>query len=98
MKIQARPYHDHMDLVRMRELLVVGSHAQILASYMHPDCLDWATHYPPDEQTRQRNIQVWIYIDEDMPRLAAWAIFYTRKAVLFCLYTLMYIEHRYMRP
>jgi GNAT superfamily N-acetyltransferase len=75
MKIQARPYRDHADLAHMRQLLVDGSQAQITASYMHPGCLDLATHYPPDEQAHRRNLQLWEHLDEDLPTLAAWAIF-----------------------
>jgi GNAT superfamily N-acetyltransferase len=59
----------------MRQLLVDGSQAKIPASYMHPGCLDWATHCPPDEQARRRNIRLWERIPEDPPALAAWAIF-----------------------
>jgi GNAT superfamily N-acetyltransferase len=59
----------------MRQLLVTGSQAQLPASYMHPGFLDWATHCPPDEQKRRRDIRVWERMDEDQPALAAWAIF-----------------------
>ena len=75
MKIQARPYHDNTDLARMRQLLMAGSQAHIQASYTHPGCLDWATHYPPDEQERRRNIQLWERTGEDPLTLEAWAIF-----------------------
>jgi GNAT superfamily N-acetyltransferase len=75
MKIQARPYRDNTDLAHMRQLLMAGSQAQIPASYTHPGCLDWATHYPPDEQERRRNIRLWEGIAENPPTLEAWAIF-----------------------
>jgi len=75
MNIQARPYRDTTDFVRMRHLLMAGSQAAIPASYMHPGCLDWATHYPPDEQENRRNLRLWERMDEDSPALEAWAIF-----------------------
>src|SRR5258706_5291015 len=59
----------------MRHLLMAGSQAAIPASYMHPGCLDWATHYPPDEQENRRNLRLWERMDEDSPTLEAWAIF-----------------------
>ena len=74
MNIQARPYHDNADLARMRQLLVIGAQANIPASYTHPGALDWATHYPPDEQQRRRNIRLWECMD-DPATLGAWAIF-----------------------
>lgn len=75
MKLQARPYRDTTDLARMRHLLVVGSQANIPASYIHPGCLDWAAHYPPDEQQRRRNIRLWERVGIEPPMLEAWAIF-----------------------
>src|SRR5687767_14560629 len=75
MKIQARPYRDHTDLARMRQLLMDGTQANIPASYMHPGCLDWDTQYPPDEQANRRNLQLWERMDEEPPALYAWAIF-----------------------
>jgi ribosomal protein S18 acetylase RimI-like enzyme len=75
MNIQARPYHDHTDMARMRQLLMDGSHANIPSSYMHPGLLDWDTHYPPDEQANRRNLRLWERMDEDPPALYAWAIF-----------------------
>jgi mycothiol synthase len=74
MNIQARPYRDTTDLARMRQLLMAGSQANISASYMHPGCLDWDTHYPPDEQENRRNLRLWERIGEDQPALEAWAI------------------------
>lgn len=59
----------------MRHLLMVGWQATIPASYMHPGCLDWATHYPPDEAANRRNLWLWERVDEDPPTLEAWAIF-----------------------
>jgi GNAT superfamily N-acetyltransferase len=59
----------------MRQLLMAGSQANIPASYMHPGCLDWHTHYPPDEQENRRDIRLWEHMAEDRPALAAWAIF-----------------------
>ncbi len=82
MNIQARPYRDTMDLVRMRHLLVSGSQANMSASYMHPGCLDWATHYPPNEQARRRNLRLWECTDADPPTLAAWAIFLPNEATI----------------
>ena len=74
MKIQARPYRDHTDLVRMQHLVMVGRQANIPASYMHPGSLAWATHYPPADQQMHHNLRVWEYVDRDPPTLAAWAI------------------------
>jgi mycothiol synthase len=79
MKIQARPYRDNMDLADMRQLLMAGRQANIPASYMHPGCLDWATHYPPDEQANRRNLRLWERVDENQPALQAWAIFLHRE-------------------
>jgi len=59
----------------MRHLLMVGCQAKIPASYMHPGCLDWDTHYPPDEQANRRNLLLWERITEDPPTLEAWAMF-----------------------
>jgi ribosomal protein S18 acetylase RimI-like enzyme len=74
MKIQARPYRDPTDLARMRQLLIDGTQANIPASYMHPGCLEWDTHYPPDEQENRRNLHLWEHMDEGEPALDAWAI------------------------
>jgi mycothiol synthase len=74
MNIQARPYRDATDLAHMRHLLMAGSQATISASYMHPGCLDWDTHYPPDEQENRRNLRLWERIGADQPVLEAWAI------------------------
>ncbi len=79
MNIRARPYRDGADLVAMRQLLIQGKRANIPASYMHPGCLDWATHCPPDEQKNRRNILVWERIDGNRPALEAWAIFAHRE-------------------
>jgi mycothiol synthase len=79
MKIQARPYRDSQDLVDMRQLVMVGSQANISASYMHPGCLDWATHFPPDEQANRHNLRLWERVDEDQPALEAWAIYLQRE-------------------
>ena len=79
MKIQARPYRDNMDLADMRQLLMAGRQANIPASYMHPGCLDWATHYPPDEQANRRNLRLWERVDENQQALQAWAIFLHRE-------------------
>ncbi|HKF95476.1 MAG TPA: hypothetical protein VKB96_12955, partial [Gammaproteobacteria bacterium] len=43
MNIQARPYRDATDFLRMRQLVIDGRQANISASYMHPGCLDWDT-------------------------------------------------------
>jgi mycothiol synthase len=75
MMIEARPYRDYTDMARMRQLLVFGRQANIPASYMHPGCLDYATHYPPDEQENRRNLRLWERTDDNPPALAAWAIF-----------------------
>jgi mycothiol synthase len=75
MNIQARPYRDATDFAPMRQLLMEGRKANTPASYMHPGCLDWDTHYPPDEQENRRNLRLWERMAEDAPALAAWAIF-----------------------
>ncbi len=79
MKLQARPYHDPTDLARMRQLLMAGRQANIAASYMHPGCLDFDTHYPPDEQDNRRNLRLWERIDQEPPTLAAWAMFWRHE-------------------
>jgi len=81
MNIQARPYRDPTDMARMRHLLMAGSHATISASYMHPGCLDWDTHCPPDEQENRRNLRLWERMDagEDPPTLEAWAMFWRHE-------------------
>lgn len=80
MKLQARPYRHAADFVRMRQLLMMGRQAQIPASYMHPGCLDWDTHYPPDEEANQCNLRLWERVDEDPPILEAWAILSRRES------------------
>jgi mycothiol synthase len=75
MKLLARPYRDNLDLADMRQLLIIGRLANIPASYMHPGCLDWATHYPPDEQANRRNLLLWELVFKGRPVLQAWAIF-----------------------
>ncbi len=35
-------------MASMRQLLVAGCQSHIPASYMHPGCLDFDTHFPPD--------------------------------------------------
>jgi mycothiol synthase len=75
MDIQARPYRDATDFVRMRQLVMEGRQANIPASYMHPGCLDWDTHCPPNEQENRRNLRLWERMDADQPALEAWAIF-----------------------
>ena len=81
MKIQSRPYRDAADLARMRQLLMTGKQAHIPASYMHPGCLDWDTHYPPDEQDNQRNLRLWERSGEDQvePVLEAWAMYWRHE-------------------
>lgn len=59
MKLQARPYRDPADLIPMRQLVMTGRQTKIPASYMHPGCLDWDTHYPPDEEANRRNLRLW---------------------------------------
>ena len=85
MKIESRSYRDPTDLARMKQLVMIGSQANISASYMHPGLLDFHTHYPdtrypPDDQANRRNLRLWERIDgidanEDQPSLEAWAIF-----------------------
>ena len=75
MKLEERPYHSSHDLARMRELVIVGQQANIAASYMHPGCLDWSTHNPPDEAANRSDLRLWEGVDEAAPGLAAWAIF-----------------------
>jgi ribosomal protein S18 acetylase RimI-like enzyme len=60
----------------MRQLLMAGTQANIPASYMHPGCLDWDTHYSPDEQENRRNLFLWERVGEGQPTLAAWAMFW----------------------
>jgi mycothiol synthase len=80
MAIQARPYHDPSDFERMRQLLMDGRQANISASYMHPGCLDWDTHYPPSEQENRRNLRLWERAGEaDPPTLEAWAMFWQHE-------------------
>jgi mycothiol synthase len=75
MNLQARPYRDATDFAPMRQLLMAGTQAKISASYTHPGCLDWATHYPPDEGANRRNLRLWEDTDEEPRALAAWAIY-----------------------
>jgi hypothetical protein len=65
----------------MRRLLVAGRQATTSASYMHPGCLDWDTHCPPDEQENRRNLRLWERMDEDegQPTLEAWAMFWRHE-------------------
>jgi len=79
MKLQARPYRDATDFVPMRQLLMAGTQSKIPASYMHPGCLDWDTHYPPDEQDNRRNLQLWERVDQEPPTLEAWAMFWRHE-------------------
>ncbi len=74
MNIQARPYRDHADLVRMQHLVMVGRQANIPASYMHPGSLAWATQYPPADQAMHHNLRLWERVDREPPTLEAWAI------------------------
>lgn len=78
-KLQARPYRDASDLTHMRQLVMAGCQANINASYMHPGYLDWATHCPPDESARRRNLRLWESMDEEPPKLEAWAIFLSNE-------------------
>jgi hypothetical protein len=75
MKIDARPYRDSTDIARMRQLLMTGTKANIAASYAHPGCLDWGTHYPPNEEANRYNLRLWEHMDVEPPALEAWAIF-----------------------
>jgi mycothiol synthase len=79
MKLQARPYRDPTDMASMRQLLVAGAQANIPASYMHPGCLDWDTHCPPDEQENRRNLRLWERMDRDPPKLEGWAMFWRHE-------------------
>jgi ribosomal protein S18 acetylase RimI-like enzyme len=81
MNLQMRPYRDAADLVRMRQLLVVGRQANSPASYMHPGYLDFDTHYPPDEQENQRDFLLWERMDADegQPTLEAWAMYWRNE-------------------
>lgn len=80
MNLHARPYRDATDFVRMRQLLMAGRQANIAASYMHPGCLDWDTHCPPDEQENQRNLYLWERVGAGQPALEAWAMFWRHEA------------------
>jgi mycothiol synthase len=78
--IQARPYRDSTDMARMRQLLVDGRHANISASYMHPGCLDFDTHYPPSEHENRRNLRLWERVGEEAPpTLEAWSMFWQHE-------------------
>ena len=79
MNLQARPYRDPTDLAAMRQLLMAGTQSKIPASYMHPGCLDWDTHYPPDEEANRRNLRLWERTDEEPSTLEAWSIFSRRE-------------------
>ena len=79
MNLQARPYREPADLIPMRQLLMAGTQAKIPASYMHPGCLDWDTHYSPDEQENRRNLQLWERVDEEPPIVEAWAMFWRHE-------------------
>ena len=80
MKPQVRPYRDAADLARMRHLLMIGKQAGIRASYMHPGCLDWDTHYPPSEEENLRNLRLWERVGEaDTPILEAWAMLWQHE-------------------
>ena len=83
MNLQARPYRDPTDLARMRQLLMVGAQAKIPASYMHPGCLDWDTHCPPDERENRRNLLHWERVDEDQPAPRSLAMFWRHENALF---------------
>jgi GNAT superfamily N-acetyltransferase len=64
----------------MRQLLMAGSQAKLPASYMHPGCLDFDTHYPPNEQENRRNLRLWERADEEEPpTLEAWAMFWQHE-------------------
>lgn len=79
MNIHARPYRESADMPRMRQLLMDGNQANISASYMHPGCLDFDTHCPPDEYDNRRNLRLWERIDGDEPTLEAWAMFWRHE-------------------
>lgn len=79
MTIQSRSYRDPTDFAAMRHLLMAGKHAHIPASYMHPGCLDWDTHYPPDEQDNQRNLRLWEDRSKDPLTLEAWAMYWRHQ-------------------
>lgn len=63
----------------MKQLLMAGSQAKIPASYMHPGCLDWDIHCPPDEQENRRNLHLWERVDADQPTLEAWAMYWRNE-------------------
>lgn len=79
MNLQNRPYRDPTDLAAMRQLLMAGTQAKIPASYMHPGCLDFDTHYPPDEQDNRRNLRLWERVDTAPPSVEAWAMFWRHE-------------------
>lgn len=79
MNLQARSYRDPADLAAMRQLLMAGTQCKIPASYMHPGCLDFDTHYPPDEQDNRRNLLLWERVDQDPPIVEAWAMFWRHE-------------------
>src|SRR5688572_28581358 len=85
MHLEERPYRDRHDLARMRKLVMLGQQANIAASYMHPGCLDWATHNPPDDEANRRDLRLWEGVDGAAPGLAAWAIFLRHEAASTCL-------------
>jgi len=75
MKLQARSFRSPTDLAPMRQLLMVGSQADISGSYIHPGWLDLEMFFPPDEQVMHRNLRLWEDVRKDPPALAAWAIY-----------------------
>jgi GNAT superfamily N-acetyltransferase len=79
MNLQARPYRDPADLACMRQLLMDGCQTKIPASYMHPGYLDWALHYPPDEQENRRNLRLWECLGNEPPALEAWAMYWRHE-------------------
>lgn len=79
MNLQARPYRDATDLTQMKQLLMAGTQANSIISYMHPGCLDWDTQYPPDEAANRRNLRLWETMDGMPPTLVAWAIHSRRE-------------------
>lgn len=63
----------------MKQLLMTGAQANPTISYMHPGCLDWDTHCPPDETANQRNLRLWECVDAEPPTLEAWSIHSRRE-------------------
>ena len=66
-------------MAAMRRLLMLGCQSAIPGSYMHPGCLDFDTHFPPDERENRRNLRLWEDLDQEPPTLEAWAMYWRHE-------------------